>query len=765
MTAHHAERIGDVGGQSGADGLAAVRLRAAWLRRDADALSHLFSYCKVPSVALPTLDGKSDDLDSAARRALHTMGEHLEDDHEVAEAVLAVGLYFHALLGWEGTDDFDEISEFVSAAAESIETLASTSSFRSVRAARQMLESIPYQCRTEEARLCACSYSMQLIAQEVVDYLRTLDIARHGVHEIDQFLLDVVRRDAENTAAFYALLADVISPLAGRFADVILDVSDAQSDGLSIPRAELQSDIRDALPEIRDAARELSTSGEVLGGELAVQADALERMADALNSPSLALDHGQLIFVYPFTLDDPEPGTGIEALREYALPLCDGEGGSVPFRFEEVQRTDAWDSLAEGAAEVFTAFQDRGELVLADGYELRFRPKWIEMDERRGAIEPGEDFHVLGLRAVLGSHGGHYLHLQTQVAERAGTGDPDPWSGAHVDQWVRRLGPDAGPDRVSLHRNGDMVMEWNTLHEFAQSLVRAIDDVEHPGDGARSEDAADLFGATVLLVADAVRVIEPDGQARPLRHDDDLERIVGYTALMASTRYLPASVEEWIRLSAPGPDNLLDGLRPLGDVLLVNGEVMTLLPLGSPNWVVLEQVEILEFAISLHGYLQHLTDRLRRRLRSEELSGVSPTIEQVSADIKVGNSVLELLRSRGLMRSRYHSDLLARIFASTGAHELDMRVQETVEALRDVRRELEEEARNRLSENLNLTLFWLTVVTVFVALHQFVASFFDEDAGALGEIGIVAIAGAATAALALGYRHIRQRNALSSGAR
>jgi hypothetical protein len=734
---------------------AGAHLRAAWLRRDIDALHHLYAYCEISSITLPMLGDRADDVHDVAQNAVQLMRAELEADKEIAEGVLAAGLYYNALLGWENTDDFDEINGFVTAASSALERIGAGSSLHSVSAARQMLESIPFQCRTEEARLCACSHSMQLIAQEVIDYLEQIVIPAAGAHHVDDLLLELVRRDASNATEYHALLADVVSPLAGRFAEVLVDVTGGVDKGLSRPRAKLKRELRTAVPRVRRVANDMSAAGEVLGGELSVQADALERMADALDAPSLVLDHGQLIYVYPFTLTEPAAGAGFRALGEYHLELGADELVSIPLRFEAVQRSDAWDSLAAGASEVFTAFEDRGELVLADGYELRFRPKWVEMDESREELPEGEHFHSFGLRVVLGSHGGHYVHLQTQIAERDGSDAPDPWSGAHVDQWVRRLSPDAGADRISLHHHGEPVAAWDTLHELAQSIAVAVDRVEHPG-AAVDEEADDLVGSTVLFVADGARVIEPNGRARRLLPDDDLAHMTGYSALMASTRYLPASVEEWIRLEAPPPHNLLAGLRPVGDVLIANGDVMTLLPFGSPNWVALEQVEMLEFAVSLHGYLQHLSDRLRRRLRGEELAGDRPTIEEVTADIRVGNQVLELLRSRGLMRSRYHSELLARIFAMTGAGGLDARVEETVQALRDVRRELEEEERNRLSESLDLTLFWLTVVTVFIAVHQFVASFFAEDVGSLAEVGVVALAASTTAALVLGYQHLRR---------
>ena len=46
------ERIVGMGGSSGHNEGAEARLRAAWLRRDVDALHHLFAYCEIPSIAL-----------------------------------------------------------------------------------------------------------------------------------------------------------------------------------------------------------------------------------------------------------------------------------------------------------------------------------------------------------------------------------------------------------------------------------------------------------------------------------------------------------------------------------------------------------------------------------------------------------------------------------------------------------------------------------------------------------------------------------------
>ena len=116
------------------------------------------------------------------------------------------------------------------------------------------------------------------------------------------------------------------------------------------------------------------------------------------------------------------------------------------------------------------------------------------------------------------------------------------------------------------------------------------------------------------------------------------------------------------------------------------------------------------------------------------------------------------------MRSRYHSELLGRIFRAVGTRDLDARVDKTVEALRDVRRELEEEERNRQADSLSFTLYSLTIVTVFIAVYQFVDSFFT-DVSALGRVIVLAIAAAATAGVGIGYRYLRHHRQAARAAR
>jgi hypothetical protein len=181
-----------------------------------------------------------------------------------------------------------------------------------------------------------------------------------------------------------------------------------------------------------------------------------------------------------------------------------------------------------------------------------------------------------------------------------------------------------------------------------------------------------------------------------------------------------------------------------------------LLPLGSPNWVVMEQVEMLEFAVSLYGYLEHLSVRLRQGLRGED-DRAQLTIEQVAKDIRTGTDVLELLRARGLMRSRYHADLLERIFEAIGARELDATVDKTVEALRDTRRRLEEEERGQQDRRLEFTLACLTVFTGFIAADGFVASFLPDDSGSAGRLVAIAISIAITGLLAIPFWYFRGR--------
>jgi len=760
-------------------------LDAAWRRRDRDTLE-LLSHCiGLDPFTLPVMGDDGGEMASVVRAGWDHFCSKI--DEPTAGGVVTVGLYFNALRGWEETDDFDEIEAFITSADTAIAALPDHSRGTSLMAAWQMLNNVTCQWKTEDARLCACSHSMGIAATHAVEDLKRITLAE-GRNDIERLLLDIVRQDRKTGVRFYGQLATTVAPLAGKFAKVIIDVNAPSANGeLAPPRASLRTEILTALPGLHGVARKLSKEGEVLGGELAVQAQALEQMAGALGESTLALHSGALIYVYPFTLETPDNGGGIgdvpedEPQVERTLELANPKS-PISFRFQKVDRTDAWESLEAGAKEIFREFSDRGELLLSTGYELRFRPKWVEMEEDGKRLEPDTQFHRFRVRVVLGKHGGHYLTLETRIGERVGVdpAEPEPWSGADIDQWVRRLTADAGADRVSLHENGNAepLREWGTLHAFAQTMVAAVNDAEHPNKEPHPADVEaaddpdsrpDLTAASVIFAIDGAHVIGPDGQARPAGVDLDIGQTVGYTALTAKSRYLPASVEEWIRLEAAPPDNLLEGLRPKGDTLLVNGEVMALLAFASPNWVVLEQIEIFEFAVSVHGYLQEVSDRLRDKLRNYESRSSTLTVDQVTKHmgevakhIRMGNSVLELLRSRGLLRSRYHAELLRRIFLHTDAQELDARIAKTVEALRDVRRELEDDYHGIASHDLNLSVFSLTVVAAFAALYEVITAWLGRDIGLWTKLSVVAISAVVTGLAAVGYLKFRRYRSTKS---
>src|SRR5688572_27725294 len=82
------ERITGMGGPAVHKESAGAHLRAAWLRRDIDALHHLFAYCEIPSITLPMLGDGADDVHDVAQNAVQLMRAELEADKEVAEGVL-----------------------------------------------------------------------------------------------------------------------------------------------------------------------------------------------------------------------------------------------------------------------------------------------------------------------------------------------------------------------------------------------------------------------------------------------------------------------------------------------------------------------------------------------------------------------------------------------------------------------------------------------------------------------------------------------------
>src|SRR3954454_20864892 len=125
------------------------RVAEAWHRRDPEAIDLLLAACDVASVRIPSFGVDPQLLPELAADALHRMRSRLDGkrDSAIADGLLAVGLYFHALLGWEGTDDFGEIDEFVQAALAALRPVQRETRSLSVQAASQMLGSVTYQCQ------------------------------------------------------------------------------------------------------------------------------------------------------------------------------------------------------------------------------------------------------------------------------------------------------------------------------------------------------------------------------------------------------------------------------------------------------------------------------------------------------------------------------------------------------------------------------------------------------------------------------------------
>ncbi len=755
-----------------------------WAHRDRDTLVHLREALGLGPVR--DLEDDGDDVEveawatenrSAIRVELEGSGRVDVLDDELDLVVVAVEVYFTALRRWERTSDHDSLERFITHACDWLEAQPSRSPL--IAGISALLASLPAQMATENARFCACPFSLTVSAEQVCSALDGVSFAVDRARSDGALLVAaVLEADRRNVVAFYGALAQHVGPMATMFAEGLVNPAavaspdppspHASADGAASPpreawRDELDEQIHGTLPALRSTAQRLIRSGDVLGTELRANANALAEIKECLGRDTLLLTGGQLVFLYPFTAAVApivDPGRGdIRQRVEIA-------GEPAPVRLDSVVRTDAWEQLMSTTE----LLGDAGALRLPSGWNLRLRPAWALNSVDVVVVLGKGDQHYVKIVASIGPvasdddvEGVADLDSRTEMMNRG-----EAWTGHDCDQWIRRLTQDAGRERVEVLTgiaSPADVVSFDTISDFVEALVRGIVAAVDSSKGAADEpDLLQLNSAVVVFVVDDAVVLAPTGETRPWEAGDRLADLVGFSAITTGHRYLPAAVEEWVAMPVPPVNNLLEGLTMTSDSLFVSGEVIALFARWSPNWLVIEQIEMIEFAVSARAGLVTLAGQIgdTRSPGPDVVAlgpGLSAHIDEVSARIEQGWLVLDLIRARELVRSPYHRTFLDRALGALGLAEIERRVVQSLESLTEYRTGLVERRRHDDSMVLNYRVEALTVVALFAAIDPLIVSVTGRDgvgAHAIGAlISLVLTLMISWLATAIGRRRLR----------
>lgn len=662
------------------------------------------------------------ELSSAVLGMLFAPVEALEGERRERAAALAVFfVYSEALVFWEYCSEHERLNGLLEALCSTSSALGGGAPgpalvwaatpppatqrvgaglrdlFLAVSAAAA---AVSRQLEVENAWMCGCPVSMLAASQAACDAIEAARAAlgrvvlppadagpvlRAGLgaaDPLDGVVLGIVSALAESlddASAYFGLLRDEVAPAGLAFAGNLYDRSDDRRVAERLRRAIAEVDVVEA-SRIRGVLRsEARAQRRSLAGMLEIVAE---------GTPSLFVDRGAVHFIYPFGL--PLSETGNDVIRDAIATYLAGDDSSVPQTVELAGCAVALEETlqTEGLAQSLGLFDPRSSgpdaVSPSSGARLTFTEDQLELRTASGIRHRGLDVSI-----TLGALGNHVLQVSVSTGtpsvwpEELLEGSPAPphgWTPHDLDLMMRRGGLEFGDESVALvpgpeDDSGREPTEFTSLIEFAATVVEdlhleagrladrlgvAIDDPARPlsYDVDRRIQTMRQQAHVVALLTE-VEVVGRDGRRRA-QGPEQLHSAAGSIVLRSPLPPSPRVLEEWACLPDDA-DRVADRegvLGSMGSQILCNGDNTLVFAPASPNWQLLEDVDLMRFGLSLGSAYALARQRLlacaddaRQRLDDED--GVGPDqreqIEGFAAQVRTTEA--QLVRLLGLADS------------------------------------------------------------------------------------------------------------------
>jgi ribosomal protein S18 acetylase RimI-like enzyme len=690
-------------------------VRDEWLKREFSTLEHAVSSLGGNVVAdvdkLLFAERPPSDAEAlTALRAAFAAGADAEDGR------LLVALYVHGrcLEKWERTEDYERIGRVLCALKDAAQDgPAHGLSAELAWIVVQQAQATNTAMSVEDALSCSCPVALGARATSIAELLDDV-LARE--RELAPGLggaRDVVRSDAETGREYF----DAVSKVAAAVYSFVGQPSPAPTD---------------CFDEALVALASTSKAGDVYESELRAYRATLECLRACAAEPRLLVDEAELVYLYPFALDAVEPKAVVARALHGELNgafVKLGLGAVVAY---ELEVNDLWVSHAR-----------------ADG---GYSGASIELPEI--SVEPtgggGEIPFTAEVR--LSRLGNHQLRIQSQLAG----------AGLHeVNQALRRASHAMGEEK---HTSAGRVWPRTKFPRYVRDVIDTI--AVQLGAEAVTDPASESH---VVLTARSMSIQRPGGGHIPAKLPE-LEAVVGATLLFHPVRHLATSLEEWIRYPPPTVTNLLSEGYDGDFVVRTDNTTVSLMP-ASPEWLIAEYEEMIEFVASVPSLLalweKSASDRALRldRARLSDAS-IDQLHDQELTNLHLEQDIrrqLAFLRSPLLCRTHGQRVFLDALWEQAGLPaaeaELEQQLtrlaerQERIAALvrskERERTEKQHERNERLSRRIEIVLAVLAVASVAGAIQWFGDAFaFHGRSWAIGEsLFLVALAVAAFAAV------------------
>ena len=480
--------------------------------------------------------------------------------------LLALFVHGRCLEKWERTEDYTRIDDVLDALG--VVVGAGLPAWRAPTSHAQMLDIIVRQARVvavamtvEDGMSCSCPVAVGDRARVVVDALGAV-LAEEGALGDDlQDLREVVRTDATTTRRYFDTIA--------RVADAVGTFVEQEVPGPV-------DDIDDVLVALGAPAL---FEGDVYESELRAHRAALIALRDSAREPRLNVDAAELVYLYPFALDGITGDEAVARARRGVIASTLATLGLESAGAEDLDVNDLWD--------------------VPDAREPGYGGASIELPPLRVKTTADEWLDDFDVEIRLSRLGNHHLRVRSRLAN----------AGLHeVNQALRR-----GSHAMGKEQFDPAVLDCRTFREYADTIIRTV------ADAVQADAVRNLTSQFHVVVgARAISVRDATG-GTPTATLTDLERAVGSTLLFHPVRHLATALEEWIRYPRSMMRNLLADEGFAGDLVArTDNTTITFMP-SSPEWLVDEYEEMVEFVASIPPLLtlwEKEASRLARLLTS-----------------------------------------------------------------------------------------------------------------------------------------------------
>ncbi|TYB94883.1 hypothetical protein FXF53_26540 [Micromonospora sp. WP24] len=367
--------------------------------------------------------------------------------------------------------------------------------------------------------------------------------------------------------------------------------------------------------EVGGAIRALHAAEERLPdgidrSELRAHRFALETLAASVERPWLRVEHGQVVYLYPFGLYEDVAGDGTSTGTPPSAV-------SLPQELINTARWAAFDWTIAGCS-----ISEHPQAYVSDDLSLsdiwkgddpldrQFRGMTITLPdlEIRDVDRPDAEPQTFTVELRLSELGNHFLRIVGQLSEAT----PPQVYAAMV-----RVAPEAGNlvqlgTPLRMAEAGPSAPQWQRLSDFANQVISDL-----AGQLARTTDRQVRCSGRpgmyhVLLSVDRASLVSPStGVVEPVRTAAELLSAFGAQPLCNPVRDGMSAVAEWLRYPVDAARlPVVDVPGFAGDLLLRSCNTTLMMTPGSPSYMMRSLAETAEFVASLEGMFAGWQDQL-----------------------------------------------------------------------------------------------------------------------------------------------------------